>query len=249
MSESERMIDKVTKLLAKAESTTPEEAEALFEKAAELMQRYAIDDAMLASAGKLDDEVVQHRLTFRGSYDLAQFDLGCAVGRGFGFRNIEVTSWDKCRILIWVGWKRDVEKAELVLASLLIQQAREVKAFTKATPPPSYATAFERFVYRRSHMIGFASGVGHKLTTARRVAQDSATRDRYGDNDQPSVSLVLVDRDARVKAAVEEMFNDLRDARPRDIKDSRTARAAGYDAGRRANTEATGIAGPRGALR
>ena len=48
----DKLLDRVRKLLAKAEdeSVTPPEAQALTAKAAELMARYGIDRAMLAAA-------------------------------------------------------------------------------------------------------------------------------------------------------------------------------------------------------
>jgi len=55
------MLDKVRKLLAKAEAegVTPQEAEALTDKAAELIARYGIDRARLAAAKPETDEIIR----------------------------------------------------------------------------------------------------------------------------------------------------------------------------------------------
>lgn len=99
----DRMITKVMGLLAKAESTTPEEAEALLAKATELMVRHEIDEAMLASAqGRLVDEVIEKKITFKGTYALPQRDLMFAIGRAQGFKLLQ-GGYDSIKTGTWVG--------------------------------------------------------------------------------------------------------------------------------------------------
>jgi hypothetical protein len=65
------MLDKVRKLLAKAEdpACTREEAEALTAKAAELIAKYGIDQAMLAAGGTQRPQAVGNRLVeLQGPY-------------------------------------------------------------------------------------------------------------------------------------------------------------------------------------
>src|SRR5688572_5573226 len=75
------IIDKITKLLAKAESTTPEEAEALTAKATELMMRWSIDEAVIEArrvgAGKVD-QVVEKKIWVSGIYWKANRDIAFA---------------------------------------------------------------------------------------------------------------------------------------------------------------------------
>src|SRR4051794_139851 len=67
MEGSERYAEKIAKLLAKAESTTPEEAELLIGKAQQLMTEYAISEAMIdAARGVSVDEIEQCRFAYGG---------------------------------------------------------------------------------------------------------------------------------------------------------------------------------------
>lgn len=62
-------IDKIQKLLAKAErASTPEEGETFYAKAQELMAKWAIDDAMLrANKQSSDDKVTSKQITINKS--------------------------------------------------------------------------------------------------------------------------------------------------------------------------------------
>lgn len=103
MAEVEKTIDKVLKLLAKAESTTEAEAEALTAKAAELMMREAIDEAMLAKAqGKTLDEIITRKFTFERSYALPMQQLAFAIGRGHGFKLLQ-GGYGGTKTATWVG--------------------------------------------------------------------------------------------------------------------------------------------------
>ena len=69
---SEKKADLIAKLLAKAESTTPEEAEALREHAYRLMEKYMIDQAVIdarrARDGQASEKIVTRIIEFDGGY-------------------------------------------------------------------------------------------------------------------------------------------------------------------------------------
>jgi len=69
---SEAKVELIAKLLAKAERTTPEEAEALTEHAERLMVKYGVEQALLderrARLGQTREEIVQERMLFTGTY-------------------------------------------------------------------------------------------------------------------------------------------------------------------------------------
>ena len=75
-------------MLAKAESTDfPDEAEALLAKAQELMARHAIDDAMLARAGRRASDTVDTRtILVEAPYATAKASLLGAVAQANGCR-------------------------------------------------------------------------------------------------------------------------------------------------------------------
>src|SRR5690554_6811468 len=85
---NEAKLELITKLLAKAESTTPEEAEALTEHAERLMVKYGIEQARLdtrrAEAGRTREEIIQDRMLFAGAYarDIRELGAGIALALG-----------------------------------------------------------------------------------------------------------------------------------------------------------------------
>ena len=76
------VLHKVRSLLAKAESTTfPDEAEALTAKAQQLMDRHAIDRAMLAAGGRDPGRPEGRDVTIDAPYPRPKFHLLGAVAR------------------------------------------------------------------------------------------------------------------------------------------------------------------------
>lgn len=245
--DQEKMIDRVQKLLRKAESTTPEEAEALMQKAEQLMAQHAIDEAMLANAGQLDDEMITRRITFKGSYQLGLLSLGHAVGGGHGFKLLQ-SKRNNTSTTIWVGWKRDVEKAEVILTSLLIQQERAARAYMQqAGMGFEFMSAFDKFATKRSFMIGFADGVEEKLKAAHRSAKEEYAKSTG--TTSSSMELVLVSRNDQLEAYYKQQFPKTGKARAGNITYHGDAAGSGRAAGRNADTGGTGVGGgSRGAI-
>ena len=81
-------IDLIAKLLAKAESTTPEEAEALTEHAERLMLKYGIEQARIDEQrfrdGGAQDEIVQEQMLFTGAYARDIRELGALIAHALG---------------------------------------------------------------------------------------------------------------------------------------------------------------------
>ena len=236
----DRVIDKVMKLLAKSETTTPEEAEALVAKATDLMMRHEISEAMLAHAqGRQIDEITTKKITFRKTYSQAQLELFFTVGSASGFRNLYANIGSGVRVGTWVGFKHDLEQAELLLTSLLIQQQRACAAFVKEQPPADWMSAFDKFAYKRSHMLGFASGVGEIIRKQRRDTA-AAVQKEHDDAHRTGIASTAV---ALVLRTKEEQVNDWYDTRYGKLKAGRGgpqagngyAHSAGHDAGRRAD--------------
>jgi hypothetical protein len=235
----EKMIDRVQKLLRKAESTTPEEAEALMQKAEQLMAQHAISEAMLAEGGKLDDEIIMRRIDMKGSYHLGLSALGFAVGRGYGFRLMQ-SKRSNATGVIWIGWKRDVDKAEVILTSLLIQQERAAREYMKRTGEGfEFMTAFEKFNAKRSFMVGFADGVEEKLIAARNVAKKDYAKETG--TTSSSMELVLVSRSEQL----DKYYDKIPKGKARASRTSYDGSAAGQGrvAGRNADTGGTGVGG------
>src|SRR5580698_10567390 len=78
---SDRLLDRVRKLLAKAEGegVTPEEAQALTAKAAELMAKYGIDRALLAARRPETDHPADRQVDIDNPWARVQAHLLCGL--------------------------------------------------------------------------------------------------------------------------------------------------------------------------
>ena len=79
----DKLLDRVRKLLAKAEdeSCTPPEAQALTAKAAELMAKYGIDRALLAAVRPETDPPSSRMLDIDNPWGRVKAHLLCGLGR------------------------------------------------------------------------------------------------------------------------------------------------------------------------
>jgi len=127
----DKMLDKVRKLLAKAEKAGSEhEAEAFTAKANELMLKYMIDEAMLQQKGeKSDEKIIAKRVTVEG-YAKAKLTLMHSVAQGMGLKSVEYTmtrrGWSTGAGEV-MGWESDVAAFDVLFASLQMQAATEAK--------------------------------------------------------------------------------------------------------------------------
>jgi hypothetical protein len=201
---NEAILERVRKLLAKAEhpSTPAAEAEAFSEKAAALIARYAIDDALLAERGATDAAPTLRTVRVEAPYALAKASL---LGQVAGAHRVRVVVGDgvgeasrNCHL---VGFPVDVQMAELLFTSLLLQAT---SAMLSVAVSPDRVRS-----YRRAFLLGFASRIGARLRelTAQAVAQSGAPAGGG------SAELVLAGREQRVAAAVAEHFPHLRPMR------------------------------------
>jgi hypothetical protein len=251
--DQERYIDKVMKLLAKAESTTPEEAEALLSKAVELMQRYAIDDAMLAASGKIDDEVITHRIKMKSSYLIGIMQLGFQLGHAFGFKVMQ-SKYRGEGTVYWVGWKSDIEKAEVILTSLMIQMERASRSYMKKQKDLfGYEWAelrpMDKHVMKRSFMIGFADESGTRVREANKRAQDEAAKG-FGDQGSSSLLPVLASRHDQVEAYYADKHSNTKKGRATRSNYDSLAAGAGREAARNADIGTKRVGGSvRGEIR
>jgi Protein of unknown function (DUF2786) len=153
-----RVLTKIRALLAKAEATAyAAEAEALTAKAQDLMTRHAIDEALLHAHADRPVDVISLRIHISAPYPSEKVRL-----------LNQVTLANRCR-LIWladfaiatlVGTPIDVDQAELLFTSLLVQATRAmVEAGT------SQAGSFDRSAtFRRSFLASYAVRIGERLT-------------------------------------------------------------------------------------
>lgn len=201
---NEAILERVRKLLAKAEhpGTPPAEAEAFSEKAAALIARYAIDDALLAERSASGAAPDVRTVRVHAPYSLPKSVLLSQVASAHRVRVIigpapeDDRASTTCHV---VGFAVDLEMTDLLFTSLLLQATSAMLRGGQGSRVRSY---------RRSFLLGFAYRVGARLRELN-VEAVQASEPVQG----VSAELVLARRDDRVSDAVREAFPQLRPMR------------------------------------
>lgn len=205
-------------LLAKAEATTFEaEADAFTEKAQEMMTRYSIDAAVLASAAagsRTAAGVESRRVHIDNPYAEEKAGFLSAIASVNGVRSVWLPHAGFCTVM---GFPVDLQLTDLLFTSLLVQATHASAVATSADRRLSTAS------FRRAFLVAFAHRIAERLESARsHVAAEAAQE--YGDTLLP----VLASREAAVEAAYAEAFPNATAMR------SRRLNSAGWYAGRAA---------------
>ena len=230
--EEDRRLGVIRGLLAKAEATEfPDEAEAFFAKASELVARYAIDEATIwagaeRSGRESPDEL---RMQIHAPYIVQKSVLVGAVARAHGCQTIRLghTSGGSAETVCVVGFPSDLRWVETLVTSLMVQLTAAMLAAA-----PRGLTASASAGWRRSFIVGFASEVSDRLTADRRDAV-SATASATTAGGAPTVAVVLASRAEEVRHDFRQRFPNVRSSwasAGRSRAGERAGRAAGRDA-------------------
>jgi hypothetical protein len=255
----EAWAEKVDKILRKAESTTPEEAEMLFAKAQELMAKYAIDEAMLRQAGHAsDDGIVRVEFVITGIYRFPLSDLcfrvlknnDCEVVQ-YGGKNPRYVGgklFKETVVYCAVGFKSDIDNARLLYTSLELQAIRAESIWWKKTrdePPYCWLKPKEQHYHRRQFLSSFGYGVDEKMKAGKGSAREQAD----AEHGSTGVALAIRSKEIVVKSEFDKMFPDLRAGRSKGMKGgSMSAHEAGKAAGRQADVGDPKLGNKRKAL-
>lgn len=223
------MLAKVRKLLAKAAdpATTTAESEAYTAKAAALAAQYGIDQALLATADPAGDPVGDRVIGLDAPYAADKGQLLGAIAlelRCRAVRRHRHTTTGMPVELHLFGHASDLQRAELLFTSLLLQATRDL--VRTPVPDGEHVAAF-----RRSWLAGFTAAIATRLAEAERIA--TAAAERRFTAAGTSTSLVLADRTALVQQAMADAYPHLRAARPRRLSGS--GDRDGWFAGQRAD--------------
>ena len=184
-------LDRVRKLLAKAEAegVTQAEAEALTAKAAELMARYGIDRALLAASNPDTDRPADKIITVPGPWAAVRAHLLYGITSAMRCTPLVITGTRGGTAQVHVfGYASDIERAELVCTSLLIQMARGL-----AVAQVPERTRSVR-AWRRSWLLGFATAVIRRIRAAEQHAARQAAAEPAVPGSHPA-ALVLTSRE------------------------------------------------------
>ena len=227
--------ERIAALLRKAETTTPEEAQALTEKAVQLMQKYGITQAMLNARRTGDSERIERiHIPLKGIYAMGYMSMMNSIALAYGGVKTYYTQWRQSDVVFTItGFESDVAQLKILLASLQLQAVVATDTWWKSNENRSvrdYATAMEKFKARRTFIKAFGSGAAERISRARRVVVRDAERET------PGAELVLLDRMKAIEAFLAEKEPKLKKSKSREKHGGFKASSAGYRAGRNANT-------------
>jgi hypothetical protein len=228
---SDHIIDKVRKLLAKAEGTTNEaEAEAFSIKAAELIAAHRLDPEQLAPRPDDPIEIDEIGLT-SGAYSRARLELLGNIADAHGclilIRRVNGDTWVKV-----IGHRSDIDLVRMLYTSLHAQATSQMKRVF-------CVTAGDTRSWRRSFLFGYAERIGELL---QRIGQEATETSEHSEELHP----ILLDRAQRVEEFKRHNFPVVGTMRPA-MGVSPGGRLAGRDAADRANLGFDAV-GQRGAL-
>jgi hypothetical protein len=267
----------IRKLLARAESTDFEaERDACLAKVGELIARYSLEDALqwAEDDSPTRTEPTERVLAVPGPYAARKVILfgsvaahcGCTLidlGAGAGAAGAAAASAAAAggsvtaggpagsaasRWVAMIGLPGDLERAEVLATSLLVQLTRAMLVGSPAGRAGSATAA-----WRRSFIMGFIETVSERLARSAASADAEAAT---GAGDEPvgagaaaaaSTALVLAGRDDAVAAEVRRRYPRLRTVRI-DAGSSPRGRAAGRTAGDRAQLDGGELSRRRRAL-
>lgn len=192
---------KIRALLAKAEdpATTPEEAEAYFGKAAELMAKYGIERAMLADADPNLDRPGDRMIVIEGTYANDRIFLLGYITDALNCHGItKHKSRGRTEVHLF-GYESDLDRVELLFTSLLLQMFNGVR---QARPPYG-----EKLItYRKSWIAGFILRIDERLREIEARARQEAPAAASG----RSAELVVADRKTVVRAQFKAAYPNAR---------------------------------------
>lgn len=244
----ERYATKIAGLLRKAESTTPEEAEALIEKAQALMEKYALEQWMIAQrTDAAAEKIVERAVYYHGYYGPAHFAIGSAIAEANDCK-VLVSKFDNNTTLYVLGFESDAERVIMLDSSLQIQ-ARAALAVAEKEEDffQSWMSTHRRCLQRRTFLIGFAEGLQDRLDRARATGRREYVQERVEDGESAEevatgLALVVRSRADRLNDWYDQKYGNLKSRGMGGTKrtGSYSARKAGQRAGRNANTGSAG---------
>lgn len=234
---SSRLLDRVRKLLAKAEdeSVTPPEAQALTAKAAELMAKYGIDRALLAADRPETDQPASRVLDIENPWARVKAHLLCGLGSALRCQCILLSSAGPGARIHMFGYASDLERTDMLYTSVLIQMWHGLAG----AQVPSWSRSAR--AWRRSWLLGFATAVISRVRAAEHAAASQATAPAAESGSR--TALVLADRSLVIRKNVEQAYPVTRTAK---VTYSGSGYGEGYAKGQRADIGGSRLAATRG---
>lgn len=230
MPQTDPMLAKIRKLLAKAEdpAATPEEAETYTVKAAALIAAYGIDAALLAAEAPGQDAVGDRVVGLDPPYARDKAQLLCDIANRLRCRSVlrmqPGSGAATAHSVHLFGHESDLARTDVLFTSLLMQSTSRLTR--TVVPPWEHKAAF-----RRSWLAGFRMSISRRLAEAESRAESDATERTTSAG--RSTSVVLADRSVEVEQALRAAYPRVGTARPRQLSGSGLRH--GYLAGQEAD--------------
>src|SRR5262244_1876064 len=224
------LLDRVRKLLVKAEAdgVTQAEAQALTGKAAELMAKYGIDRALLAARRPETDRPGDRVIDIGNPWAQVQAHLLCGLAVALRCQCVILPrSGPGSRIHVF-GFASDLERTDVLYTSLLVQMWQGLAA----AQVPAWSRSPR--AWRRSWLLGFATAVVARVRAAEEEARSRATAPEARSGSQ--TALVLADRALVIRRNIEQAYPVTRKSQ---VTYSGSGYGAGYTQGQRADIGAT----------
>jgi hypothetical protein len=231
-----RLLDRVRKLLVKAEdeSVTPAEAQALTAKAAELMAKYGIDRALLAAERPETDRPADWMVDIPNPWARVKAHLLCGLGSALRCQCILLPTATGSKVHIF-GYSSDIERTDLLYTSVLLQMWHGLAG----ARIPEWSRSPR--AWRRSWLLGFAAAVITRVRAAEHAAASKATAPAAAGGSR--TALVLADRAQVIRGNAERAYPLTRKLR---ITYSGNGYRDGYARGQRADLGTGRISPVRG---
>ena len=231
------LLDRVRKLLVKAEAdgVTQAEAQALTAKAAELMAKYGIDRALLAAVRPETDRPDDRIIDVANPWARVQAHLLCGLAAALRCQCVILPHTGPGSRIHVFGFASDIERTDVLYTSLLLQMWQGLSA----TEPPAWSRSPR--AWRRSWLLGFATAVVARVRAAEQRAAQRAADAPAGSG--PSAALVLADRTEIIERTLRQAYPVTRTSR---VTYSGSGYGTGYAQGQRADIGGSRLGKPSG---
>lgn len=186
--------DKIRKLLAKAEAqgVTDEERDAFQNKAAALMIKMGISDAMIGKVDPAKINDTEHATTGPKIYQREYISMGIKIARAFGVKGF-ISQYRTHETLGLIGFDDDVARTLLIWRSLETQLTMALAAAVAKHPYWSSWKASQKFNFKRAFILGFGQEVGDRLIRIYAEVVEAQT------SAAPGTAVVLANRKDQVE--------------------------------------------------
>jgi len=219
-----RILERVRRLLAKAESTTFEaEAETFTAGAQSLMARHSIDAAVLAAQAPSARGPVMRRVGIDNPYESPKVSLLTGIAAA----NYSRAVWSKdLGHVTLIGHAEDLDAVDALFTSLLVQATATLAMHGKRTDGRGRSRTA---AFRRSFLAAFAHRISERLREVVDAEVATVAVERHVGSTGAELVPLLEERRDAVDDAVDERFPHLRAARSTTVSDGegwRSGRAA-----------------------